>query len=364
MVRRACVVVIVFVLASALREGSADRRRGRPQHSDGEQQTLDAFLLSRRRGTSEEKKESFSATQDSTMRFRHGEEDRFRENNGHLASSGAARRHRKGIMESLFGKKNSDLKVPPCCKLCTKHVYSDLSLLEISESEKDRALTRIVRHFKDSKYAIHPPIPDLDSESITMAFLEEQMRVSFLGGRAADDGECCPLCIKDVLYHSPDFDMEPIESSAGLNVFIEMDQPEGRRADTIVSTQQTENDGSVRFLQVSEKFMGPSQAVKDAAPAGMGAHICCNICPEFQSGQKSGGFSGFLELREGASVAKAGGYGQGGGNNRAEGGCCTLCASKFYGASEWGAPPFSEPGNSFQNAGAGGLMRPVRPDGS
>ena len=34
-----------------------------------------------------------------------------------------------------------------------------------------------------------------------------------------------------------------------------------------------------------------------------------------------------------------------------------MCASKYYGASNYGAPPFSEPGNARQNFGAGGLMQ-------
>ena len=58
--------------------------------------------------------------------------------------------------------------------------------------------------------------------------------------------------------------------------------------------------------------------------------------------------------------ASKSGYGQGKGSSRVEGGCCTVCASKFYGPSGYGAPPFSEPGNAMQNAGAGGFMRPPK----
>ena len=39
--------------------------------------------------------------------------------------------------------------------------------------------------------------------------------------------------------------------------------------------------------------------------------------------------------------ASKSGYGQGKGSSRVEGGCCTVCASKFYGPSGYGAPPFS-----------------------
>ena len=64
-------------------------------------------------------------------------------------------------------------------------------------------------------------------------------------------------------------------------------------------------------------------------------------------------------------VAKAGSKvpGLGGGSKRTEGGCCTLCPSRFYGAQTYGAPPFSEPGNREQNIAAGSLRGLYRPDG-
>ena len=67
----------------------------------------------------------------------------------------------------------------------------------------------------------------------------------------------------------------------------------------------------------------------------------------------------------GTFVAKAGSKvpGMGGGNKRSEGGCCTLCPSRFYGPQNYGAPPFSEPGNREQNIVAGSMRGLYRPDG-
>ena len=64
-------------------------------------------------------------------------------------------------------------------------------------------------------------------------------------------------------------------------------------------------------------------------------------------------------------VAKKGSKvpGMGGGARRTEGGCCTLCPSRFYGPQVYGAPPFSEPGNREQNIVAGSLRGLYRPDG-
>eukprot|EP00939_MAST-03C_sp_MAST-3C-sp1_P001977 g1977.t1 len=215
-----------------------------------------------------------------------------------------------------------------------------LILLEISESQRDEALTNIVRSFHEQNFAIYPPIPDIDSVSITMSFLEENER--FMGGRAADECECCKLCVKDIVQFDHKFDGEEIVDNGGDMVYLETDE-------NIVNLDVVRDTALIEFT-------GPSQKQKEAAPERLGKHICCNICQDGYCAKKSSGIMVFLETTAGF-VAKGDGYGQGGGKNRAEGGCCTLCGSKFYGARGWGAPPFSEPGNKMQNMGAGGFFK-------
>ena len=75
---------------------------------------------------------------------------------------------------------------------------------------------------------------------------------------------------------------------------------------------------------------------------------CCNICPQMEANKP----------------AKADTPGLGGGDRRsAGGGCCIPCPSRYYGAQNYGAPPFSEPGNREQNIVAGTRKGLYRPDG-
>lgn len=254
---------------------------------------------------------------------------------------------------------NQDLQEPPCCMLCVKHVYSDLMMLELSEKQRNEVLSRIVKHHRELNIATYPSLPETQQE-ITMSFIEESLSAKMKkAGSNGEAGLCCPICMYDYVVTDPDYDDEPM-----ANVFLEEEKKTKEK--TSINTQiwkkgrnYDESEESVSLVETSSRSTKAGSATETAAPPGMGAHTCCNVCPDDFKAKGGGVVLGFLEESSSFSASKSG-YGQGKGSSRVEGGCCTVCASKFYGASGYGAPPFSEPGNSIQNAGAGGFMRPPK----
>jgi hypothetical protein len=280
-----------------------------------------------------------------------------------FSSSSSTVQDGKAGKASKSGKNNIE---PPCCMLCVKHVYNDLMLLEISETKRNEVLSRIVKHHREMKIATYPSLPATDKK-ITMSFIEQSLQAhATKAGSNGQAGLCCPICMYDYVLTDPDYDDEPIMKSAAngfletqentLSPYINQIWKKGRNYDEIVESK------SSSLIETSSQVSKSGSAAKqNSAPPGMGAHTCCNVCPDDFKRKGGGVVLGFLELRERSRFsASKSGYGQGKGESRVEGGCCTVCASKFYGPSGYGAPPFSEPGNAMQNAGAGGFMRPPK----
>ena len=260
----------------------------------------------------------------------------------------------KAAKSGKTGKGSGDLQEPPCCKLCVKHVYNDLMMLEISESKRNDVLNAIVKHHRQLKIATYPSFPETDQQ-ITMSFIEQSLAAhAKKAGSNGEAGLCCPICIYDYVVTDPDYDDEPI-----ANVFLEEEKNSIIRPIWKKGRNYDESVESVSLVETSSRVTKAGKEI--AAPPGMGAHTCCNVCPDDFKAKGGGVVLGFLELQEKSRFsASKSGYGQGKGSSRVEGGCCTVCASKFYGPSGYGAPPFSEPGNAMQNAGAGGFMRPPK----
>merc|ERR1719174_176487 len=207
-----------------------------------------------------------------------------------------------------------------CCMICTHIIDTELTFLSISEEK--RAQTR----------------ENIQNWIDVNSFLQVEATKEF-------KFECCSICMTSFVPDD-EVSMTDRDELPGLpKEFMKVPGMRDFRKKSAQGQVAAAAAGESSFMEILARM---SNKKTDKAPFGPGS--CCNVCMRSTEKSSTKGRQKFSP-------------GQGKGKSRTEGGCCTLCPSRFYGAQVYGAPPFSEPGNREQNIVAGSRRGLYRPDG-